>query len=539
MSRTLDALGCLLVLIALLAPNRIGDLRPAAFLRLPVEALVGVALILAVPPRARRAAAALGGAALGVVTLVKALDLGFHAVLSRPVDPIHDWALLGPALESVRASAGRTGEALAVAGAVGVGAGVAVLLTLSVLRSTRLVTRHRSTAVRATAAASVVWIGCSVLGVQLAPRQPVAAAATVGDVLDHTRQVRDEWRSQHAFAADLAVDAARTTPSDRLLGGLRGKDVVVAFVESYGRDAVEDPAFSQQVGAVLDTGTRRLRAAGYGSRSAFLTSPVSGGGSWLAHATLLSGVWTDNAQRYQKLLASDHLTLNGAFKRAGWSTVGMMPGVIRQWPEGAFYDFDRVYDSRQLGYRGPRFTWARVPDQYTLSAFEHLEHAPAGRTPIMAEIPLVSSHHPWAPIPRMIGWDQLGDGSVFGPMTAAGQRPAEVWKDPARVRVEYRRSIEYSLSSLISYVQTYGDDDLVLVFVGDHQPMSLVTGDGASRDVPITIVARDRAVLDQISGWGWQDGLRPGPQAPVWRMNAFRDRFISAFSHPSADRATP
>jgi hypothetical protein len=36
-------------------------------------------------------------------------------------------------------------------------------------------------------------------------------------------------------------------------------------------------------------------------------------------------------------------------------------------------------------------------------------------------------------------------------------------------------------------------------------------------------------VLNRISTWGWQDGLKPGPQAPVWRMDAFRDRFLSAF----------
>ena len=78
-------------------------------------------------------------------------------------------------------------------------------------------------------------------------------------------------------------------------------------------------------------------------------------------------------------------------------------------------------------------------------------------------------------------------------------------------------------------MQTYGDDNLVLVFLGDHQPAAVVTGENASRDVPISIVARDRAVLDRISGWGWQDGLKPGPQAPVWRMDAFRDRFLTAF----------
>jgi hypothetical protein len=36
-------------------------------------------------------------------------------------------------------------------------------------------------------------------------------------------------------------------------------------------------------------------------------------------------------------------------------------------------------------------------------------------------------------------------------------------------------------------------------------------------------------VLDRIAAWNWQSGLRPGPQAPVWRMDSFRDRFLTAF----------
>jgi hypothetical protein len=161
--------------------------------------------------------------------------------------------------------------------------------------------------------------------------------------------------------------------------------------------------------------------------------------------------------------------------------------------------------------------------------FERSERAKPDRGRVMAEIPLVSSHAPWAPLPRLIDWNDVGDGSIYDHMDQESDPPEVVWRDPTRVRTEYRRSIEYSLNSLVSYVEKYGDDDLVLVFLGDHQPAPIVTGAGASRDVPITVVARDRAVLDRISGWGWQDGLRPGPQAPVWRMNAFRDRFLTAF----------
>jgi len=50
------------------------------------------------------------------------------------------------------------------------------------------------------------------------------------------------------------------------------------------------------------------------------------------------------------------------------------------------------------------------------------------------------------------------------------------------------------------------------------------------------MVAHDPAVLDRISGWGWQKGLRPGPKAPVWRMNTFRDRFLTAYGPRHARR---
>ncbi len=78
-------------------------------------------------------------------------------------------------------------------------------------------------------------------------------------------------------------------------------------------------------------------------------------------------------------------------------------------------------------------------------------------------------------------------------------------------------------------MQTSNDPNLVLVVLGDHQPATIVSGEGANHDVPISIIAHDPAVLAQISSWGWQDGMLPGPQAPVWRMDTFRDRFLTAY----------
>jgi hypothetical protein len=518
------ALAGLLVLATLSAPTGLGERTPGGFLRIPVEGLLALALVLVLPARARRVAAVLAGVGLGLLAILTLVDVGFLTVLARPFDPVSDWVLFEPAVGFLADSVGRAGATAAVLVAAGLAVALLALMTGSVLRLTRLAVRHRAAATRVLGVLGVAWVACAVLGVQVVPGVPVAAHH-----LDRVRQVQASLRDEAGFVAAAAADPLRDTPGDELLTALRGRDVVVAFVESYGRDAVEDPEFAPGVGAVLDAGERRLAAAGYAARSAYLTSPTAGGGSWLAHATLLSGLWVDNQRRYDHLVTTDRLTLNRAFRRAGWRTVAVMPGVTQDWPEGAFFGYDRIYAARDLGYRGPRFSYATMPDQYTLAAFQRLERAAPDRAPVMAEIPLLSSHAPWTPVPRLVDWDEVGDGAVFAPMAAAGDPPEAVLGDRGRARVQYRRSIEYSLSTLISYVETYGDDDLVLVFLGDHQPAPLVTGEDAGRDVPVTIVSRDRAVLDRISGWGWQEGLAPGARAPVWPMDAFRDRFLTAF----------
>jgi hypothetical protein len=168
-----------------------------------------------------------------------------------------------------------------------------------------------------------------------------------------------------------------------------------------------------------------------------------------------------------------------------------------------------------------------MPDQYTLATFQRTVYGKR-HGPLMAEITLTSSHEPWTPVPDMVDWAAVGDGSGYAAM-AKGEPRSVLWKSPARTQAAYARSIAYSVRSLVSWVRTYGDRDLVLVMFGDHQPIPLVSGDHASHDVPVTIIAHDPAVLERIAGWGWHDGLQPGPDAPVWRMDQFRDRFFTAY----------
>jgi hypothetical protein len=148
----------------------------------------------------------------------------------------------------------------------------------------------------------------------------------------------------------------------------------------------------------------------------------------------------------------------------------------------------------------------------------------------MAELDLVSSHTPWTPLPHLVDWADVGDGSVYDGMPEQGPQPAQLWQSARAVQASYGKSIEYSLRTLISYVEHFGDRNLVMVVLGDHQPAKIVSGPRSGHDVPIAVISADPSVLHRVDGWRWQDGLLPAPDAPVWRMDAFRNRFLNAFS---------
>ncbi len=517
----LTVLSSLVVWAALVAPNKPWLLTPAAFVRLPLEAIVVVALAIVLPDRLRRVVACVVGPVLGVLVLVKLLDIGFFVAFDRPFNPVDDWSFFSLGVETVRNTFGEVVANLTVAAAAAILVVALVLPTLAVLRVMGVAARHRRDSLRTAAALAAAWVVSWAVGAQLVSGASIASVSSARLAVDEVDAVRFNLEDRGRFAVALRNDRFRSTQADRLLTGLRGKDVVLLFVESYGKLAVDGYPFSPSVDAVLDTGTEQLAAAGFSARSGWLTSPTFGGASWWAHATLHSGSWIDSQGRYDELVDSNRLTLATAFRKAGWRTVADTPANERAWPEGtSFYRYAQIYDRRDVGYRGPTYAFASMPDQYVLLGLQRLELAKPHK-PLFAEVDLVSSHTPWTRIPPFIPWERVGDGSIFNrlPVDRVGLTDTQQG---------YATSIRYTLRTVFSFVRHYGRKNLVLVVLGDHQP-SRVVGGRPGHDVPISIVARDPAVLERIDDWGWVDGMRPDASAPVWPMSAFRNRFLEAF----------
>jgi phosphatidylglycerophosphate synthase len=515
----------------LLAPDRAWDFSLAAFVRIPVEVLPLVAVALVLPPWPRRIVAAVAGILLSALTLDKILNMAMYEEINRPFNPLNDWGSIRPAASVVRDA---IGTALTNVVLVAVWAGIALLvvaITAATIHVTTVAARHRRGAVRGLIALTAVWGLSAVLSLQFTPGSPVASTSAAGLAVSQVRAFQSALSDPRRFTqATRSSDPEAAVPASNLLTGLRGKDLIIAFVESYGQVAVQGSSFSPGVDAVLRQQNGMLTRAGWSTQSAWLTSPTFGGISWLAHSTLQSGLWVNSNQRYDELVASQRFTLSDAFKKAGWRTVADDPTDNPDWiPGTAFYHYDQLYNRLNVGYQGPKFSYSPMPDQYSLATLQRNELTP-GHKPVMAEIDLTSSHIPWAPLPAMVPWNKVGNGSIFDSQPAQSESAAQVWRSNNTVKQFYGQSVQYAMTALTSWVTELNDPNLVLILLGDHQPHTAVSGPGVTHDVPMSIVTRAPSVLRQMSSWHWQNGLLPAPGAPLEPMDAFRNKLLNTFS---------
>ena len=509
---------------ALVVPDQTIVFPVRAFVRLPLEILVVIALGAVLPAVPRRVVAVLAGVLLGVLVFVRVLDVGFITAFARPFDPVSDSAYVGIGIETLRDAIGRASANIAVIAIAALVVALLLIPALALLRVTRTAHEHRAWALGSVAALGVVWVVLRVAGA------PAASTGASALVVRELQSVQSGLRAHDILAREIPRDRFQHTPPNRLLTALRGKDVLLLFVESYGRVAVQNSSFSPAIDRVLDHATTQLQADGFSARSGYLSSSTFGGLSWLAHITTQSGIRIGTQRGYNQLAKSNRLTLAGAFKRAGWRTVSEDPANKRHWKEGtSYYHYDQIYDRRNVGYHGPAFGLPPMPDQYVLHALQHLELAKPRRKPVFAEVDLISSHAPWTKIPRLIPWTNIGDGSIFHHTPLAQSTTATLFGDQTRARDAYGKSIQYTINTITGFIRRYATHNTLVILLGDHQPATTVSGQHANHDVPITIIAHDPTITRHITNWHWTNGLNPTPTAPVWPMQTFRDRFLTAF----------
>jgi hypothetical protein len=505
----------LLILHLLTAlPAAPSPLVPSAWFMPTLDMLV-LAIVMIVAGRGYpgRAVQIAGTMTLGLITALKCADLAMRESLGRSFNPVADLPLIDAL---VRLVAGTVGIWAAIGAII-----AAILLTIAILyalwwslgvlgRSKRYV----ALPLALTAAAILLLTPLTVPNWSFARDRGELAASTIGQLRDFQVQARLDPMQQIQ------------KPFSRI-----DSDVLVIFLESYGRTSFDTPFYAQRHLKTLSAAQHRLKDAGLAMRSGFLTSPTHGGQSWLAHGTFMNGMTIGDQTRYQAAIASGRQTLFHHARRGGFRTAAIVPAITRAWPEGLTMGFDDIFADGDLGYQGLPFNWITMPDQFTLTAVDRIRATNTDPRHLFAEIALISSHAPWVPVPQMIDWDQVGDGTFFNDMAQAGDTPKEVWRDRDRVRAQYRDAIDYTLQAVTEYAERQGRDAPLMVMLGDHQAATSI-GLDERRQVPVHVIG-PADLVDLTAEWGLTPGLIPPADTAPLPMDRMRDNLLRSFSVPS------
>lgn len=495
--------------------------------------LAGLLLLLAlsnawIGPTASRVLALLS-ALVVLFALGRYCEVTAPALYGREVNLYWD----APRLVSVVEMFVRVASAWEILGVIG---GTVLLFTLlyaiarwSLRQIDQLLSESRPARLGLGALASLL-LGCFLWqqldsGAAPVPRFSIPVSRTYGEQL---RRILDAVSSSR-----MARALPPSPPMHSDLAALSGSDVLLVFLESYGSTTYDNerfqrslqPARERLAAAVSDTGRQVV--------SGFVTSPTFGGESVLAHLSLLSGIEVRDSTRYALLMTQKRPTLVSVFKQAGYHTLAVMPGMRQDWPEGAFYGFDDIYDSAKLDYRGPGFGWWHIPDQYAVAALDARELQVHPRKPLFVFFPTVSTHIPFNPIPPVqTDWQRMLSPQPYDAASLARaftQRPE--WTDMGQ---SYVNSVTYFFDMLSSYLRERADDNFVLIVLGDHQPAANVSGQGAPWEVPVHVISRRPELLQALQAHGFRPGLVPlrpssGP------MNALALWLLQAFDQPLAE----
>ena len=366
---------------------------------------------------------------------------------------------------------------------------------------------------------------------QVTDRAPAVPRFATPVVATYARQAR-----LVAGAMGASMTLAPSPPMDGDLALARGADVFLVFIEAYGAVAFERADIAPRLVAARAVLDAAVRDTGRRAVSTFVDSPTFGGSSWLAHISLMSGIEVRDPETNSRLMTEHRDTIVTNFKRRGYRTVALMPGLRQRWPEGTFYGFDEIDGAARLDYHGPEFGWFAIPDQFSLARLDVLEVDRASRPNLFVFYPTISTHFPFIPTPPyQPAWARIFDKRPYDAdpiVRAYAQQPDWIHFGPG-----YVEAVSYTYETLSGYLRKQASRDLVLVVLGDHQPAAAVTGGGASWSVPVHIIASRRDILAALSSRGFREGLTPA-RPPLGRMHELLPTLLEAFSgtEPTSNR---
>lgn len=320
------------------------------------------------------------------------------------------------------------------------------------------------------------------------------------------------------------------TGQGAVLSGIGSKNIHLFIVESYGMTVYENPHHFGRIKEFLQSQQEKLRESGFSMVSYAYESTAFGGTSWLADASLLSGIEIDTQEKYDKIIGEGTRNLLHFLDERGYYTILSAPGTKFMTPKYRdFYRYHRYVIEKDFVYQGPYFAYGAIPDQYQLYQIHTkvLNTLSPLQKPYFAQYILCSSHTPWHYIPPYLErWSEFDEGKVYN------DRSKNTWYENSWVLGSelfegYIHSIRYSLESVFGFAHRFLGEEDILIITGDHQPKFPVSEKGASFAVPLHIISKNENLLAPLTGFGYVFHIVPPKKQSYPGIEEFLGQFIS------------
>ena len=291
------------------------------------------------------------------------------------------------------------------------------------------------------------------------------------------------WQSGLAYRFDQSL-AVRDAPVwDSVAVDV---DVYVVMLESYGAILEDDPDIRDAFLRARHDGLGNYPYALYTFRS---RAPVRGGGSWMAYASVQTGVNLPTpgalAALEQRVRGGTWPTLarwlESSHKHIRFAALPVARGQIVPWDDiGKIYGVDTWVRDTELNYEGPRFSWGpSAPDHVTLAAV--MDKVSQSNRPALVSGITQTGHFPWGDVPK------LPSAMGIAPATEGTKHPDASLQRPRKEA--YAKVMAYQLRSVLEAPQSH-DRPYVLIALGDHPPPFLEASEAHAYDVLVHLTGR-------------------------------------------------
>ena len=308
-------------------------------------------------------------------------------------------------------------------------------------------------------------------------------------------------------------------------------NVYFLFVESYGKILYEHPDLREPYMTMINDCHDNLAAHGFHSCSAFSTSPVVGGGSWISYSSVMFGFNIENQATYLSLMKNvesygyDHMF--NWFRKKGYRNYRLVSipdneNLRIPWDRySLFYGADEWIRFKDLNYYGGQNGFGpSPPDQYSISfANDYIRKKEIN--PFTLFFISQNSHNPfYCPDSIVSDWRSLNNNLQ--------KRPAESAFLKRPKSVDYSKAISYVMRTFIQFIILNGKNNDIFILIGDHQP-PILTEKKDGFDTPVHIIVSDSLFCAGFSKYGFTQGMTISGNSRTIKHESIYSMFMHEF----------